>query len=80
VGSAPEARLALTVARARGVGGPRLASYAAAVGRVDVPALAAPLVRVGDHHGMPPHVAAGVMPQLVAAAAAAAARLARWPR
>jgi hypothetical protein len=77
VGSATEARLALTLARARGFGGPRLAGYAAQVGPVDVAALAAPLVQVGSQHGMPAHVAAGVMPQLAAAAAAAADRLAR---
>jgi hypothetical protein len=76
VGSAPEARLALTLARARGFAGHRLASYAAAVGPVDVAAIAAPLTTVGAHHGMPAHVAAGVMPQLHAAAAAAARRLA----
>jgi hypothetical protein len=75
VGSAPEARLALTLARARGFAGPRLASYAAAVGPVDVAALAAPLTTVGADHGMPAHVAAGVTPQLRAAAASAAARL-----
>jgi hypothetical protein len=77
VGSAPEARLALSLARARGVGGPRLASYADAVGAIDVAAIAAPLVRVGEHHGMPPHIAAGVLPQLHAAARAAADRIAR---
>jgi hypothetical protein len=77
VGSAPEARLALTLARARGFAGPRLAGYAAAIGPVDVAALAAPLVQVGTEHGMPAHVAAGVMPQLIAAAAAARARIAR---
>lgn len=76
VGSAPEARLALTLARGRGFGGPRLARYAAAVGPVDVAAIAGPLTAVGAHHGMPAHVAAGVMPQLRAAAAAAADRLA----
>jgi hypothetical protein len=76
VGSAPEARLAMTLARARGFEGARLTSYAAAVGPVDVAALGAPLVRVGGQHGMPVHVAAGVMPQLVDAAAAAAVRLA----
>jgi len=76
VGSAPEARLAITLARARGFAGPRLAGYAAAVGPVDVAALAAPLLQVGSEHGMPPDVAAGVMPQLHAAAAAAADRLA----
>ena len=80
VGSAPEARLALTMARARGLGGPRLASYAAAVGPIDVDALAAPLLRVGAHHGMPSHVAAAIMPQLVDAAATAAARIARIGR
>jgi len=80
VGSAPEARLALTMARARGAGGPRLAGYAAAVGPVDVAALTAPLLRVGTQHGMPAHVADGVMPQLHAAATAAADRLARHVR
>jgi hypothetical protein len=77
VGSAPEARLALTVARSRGFNGARLASYAAAVGPVDIAGIAAPLVRVGAQHGMPAHVAAGVMPQLASAASAAADRLAR---
>jgi len=77
VGSAPEARLALALARARGFTGSRLASYAAAVGPVDIAALAAPLLRVGAQHGMPAHVADAVMPQLHAAAAAAAVRLAR---
>jgi len=77
VGSAPEARLALRLARARGFAGPRLAGYAAAVGPIDVAALAAPLIQVGAQHGMPAHVAAGVMPQLAAAAATAADRLAR---
>ena len=75
VGSAPEARLALTLARARGFDGARLARYAAEVGPIDVAAIAAPFLRVGTEHGMPAHVAAGVMPQLVAAAAAAADRL-----
>lgn len=75
VGSADEARLALTLARGRGVDGPRLSAYAARVGPVDVPALARPLVALGATHGMPPHVAAGVMPQLEAAAHAAAVRL-----
>jgi hypothetical protein len=77
VGSAPEARLALSLARARGFTGPRLAGYAAAVGPIDVAGLAAPFLHVGTDHGMPAHVAAGVMPQLAAAAAAAADRLAR---
>ena len=70
-----EARLALTLARTRGLGGPRLAAFAAEVGSIDVPALARPLVTVGDRHGMPAHVAAGVMPQLHDAAATAARRL-----
>jgi hypothetical protein len=33
------------------------------------------LLQVGRVHGMPDHVAAGVMPQFLAAAAAARARL-----
>lgn len=80
VGSAPEAQLALTVARARGFHGARLAGYAAAVGPVDVAAIAAPLLRVGTQHGMPAHVARGVLPQLAAAAATATDRLARHQR
>lgn len=75
VGSAPEARLAMTLARARGWTGPRLAGYAAEVGPVDVAAIATPLVGVGTAHGMPAHVAARVMPQLADAAATAATRL-----
>ncbi|MBA3393098.1 MAG: hypothetical protein H0T89_10660 [Deltaproteobacteria bacterium] len=75
VGSAPEARLALALAITRGWSGPRLASYAAAVGPIDIVSLARPFVAVAARHGMPSHVAAGVMPQLVAAAAAAARRL-----
>src|SRR3954464_12790110 len=47
VGSAPEARLALPIAPTRGFTGPRLAGYAAAVGPVDVAALAEPLIQVG---------------------------------
>ncbi|MCX5744871.1 MAG: hypothetical protein NT062_20475, partial [Proteobacteria bacterium] len=73
VGSVPEARLAL--ARIPRPLGPRLARLAAEVGPVDVAALARPLVTVHDRHGMPPSVAARVMPLLVAAAAAARARL-----
>ena len=64
-------------ARARGVGGPLLASYAAEVGPVEIAGLARPLVQVGSHRGMPTHVAAGVMPQLEEAAVSAATRLAR---
>jgi UDP-N-acetyl-alpha-D-muramoyl-L-alanyl-L-glutamate epimerase len=73
VGSAAEARLAL--ARLPRPLGPRLARLAAEVGPLDVAALARPLVGVGDRHGMPAHVAAGVMPQLAAAADAARRRL-----
>jgi hypothetical protein len=73
VGSVPEARLALALLP-RPLG-PRLARLAAEVGPIDVPALARPLVEVGTRHGMPPHVAAGVLPRLQAAAAAARTRL-----
>lgn len=73
VGSVPEARVALALALARGWSG--LAPYAAEVGSIDVAALARPLVEVAPVHGMPAHVAAGVLPQLVDAAAAAARRL-----
>ncbi len=75
VGSAAEARLALTGARARGFGGARLAALAAEIGPVDVAALARPFVHVGALHGMPAHVAAGVLPQLEDAARAARRRL-----
>lgn len=75
VGSAPEARLALALARDRGALGPRMLALANQVGAIDVAALARPLVEVGGTHGMPPDVAAGVMPQLAAAAQAAARRL-----
>ena len=75
VGGTSEARLALALAAARGALGPRLSSVAAEVGAVDIPALAQPLVELGAAHGMPPHVAAGVMPRLADAAAAAARRL-----
>jgi hypothetical protein len=80
VGSAPEARLALTLARARGFIGDRLAAYAKAIGPVDVAAVAAPLIRVGTTHGMPEHVAARVMPQLREAAASASERIAQLSR
>jgi hypothetical protein len=74
VGSVGEARLALALARDRHALGPQLAALAAELD-IDIRALAAPLVAVGATHGMPPHVAAGVMPQLADAAAAAARRL-----
>ena len=75
VGSAAEARLALELARERGMLGPRLSA-------IDLPPqeVSPELTSVSDTHGMPPHVAAGVMPQLHAAAAAAAARLRRSVR
>ncbi len=75
VGSPPEARVALTLARARGWSGDRLATYAAAVGPIDVAAVAAPFVEVGVRHGMPPHVATPIVAQLTDAAANAAIRL-----
>ncbi|MDQ3337826.1 MAG: hypothetical protein M4D80_21915 [Myxococcota bacterium] len=67
VGSVPEARLATTLAIANGW--QALARYA--VERPDP----RPLLEVSETHGMPPHVAAGVMPQLRDAAAAATRRL-----
>lgn len=73
VGSAVEARVALALLP-RPLG-PQLAAFERELGAIDVRALAAPLVGVSDRHAMPAHVAAGVMPQLVAAAAAARARL-----
>jgi len=73
VGSVPEARLALALVP-RPLG-PRMQRLADEVGAIDVPALARPLVTVGREHGMPAHVAAAIMPQLEAAAAAARARL-----
>ena len=78
VGSAPEARIALALARAKAGGvasGPRMTGYAELVGPIDVRTVAAPYVTVGAQHAMPAHVAAGVMPQLEAAATAAAKRI-----
>ena len=75
VGSAPEARLALALTARRRTLGPRLAKLFAEVGPIDVAAIGEPLVVVDDVHGMPVHVADKVMPQLVAAAAAARTRL-----
>lgn len=74
VGSAPESRLALSLAISRGW--TSLVRYAAAVGPLDIAALAKPLVAVSDVHGMPAHIAERIMPLLHEAAAAAAARLA----
>jgi hypothetical protein len=73
VGSAPEARLALSLLP-RPLG-PQLSRLASEVGPVDVAAVARPFVGVGEVHGMPAHVATGVMPQLRDAAAAARRRL-----
>jgi hypothetical protein len=75
VGSAPEARLALALAHARGIGGERLAAYAAEVGFVDIAATAKPYVELGARHAMPTYVAEAVMPQLADAADSAAHRL-----
>ena len=75
VGSPAEARLAMTLTLAAGGGGPRLAAYAREVGPVEVAATARAYVGIAEEHGMPPDVAAGVMPQLRAAAGAAATRL-----
>ncbi len=75
VGSAAEARVALALARGRGLCGERLQRLVAEVGPIDVAALAAPFVTVGAEHGMPDYVAAGVLPQLTAAAQAARRRL-----
>jgi hypothetical protein len=75
VGSAAESRLAIALARARGALGPKLAALADRCGAIDVPALARPLVALGDPHGMPAHVAAAVMPLLADAARSAATRL-----
>jgi hypothetical protein len=72
VGSAPESRLALALANERGVLGPRLSAVAS---KLPPPAVPPELLEVSDVHGMPPHVAAGVMPQLRDAATAAARRL-----
>ncbi|HEY5949477.1 MAG TPA: hypothetical protein VIV40_28480, partial [Kofleriaceae bacterium] len=75
VGSAPEARLALALARDRGALGPKLTALGEQVGPIDIAALAAPLVQLSATHGMPDHVARVVMPLLEQAARAAAARL-----
>lgn len=64
VGSPPEARLALAQLAAKRPLGPRLAALAAEVGPIDIAALAAPLRTVGNRHGMPPHVAAKILPLL----------------
>lgn len=72
VGSAVEARLAVALAHERGMLGPRLSALAAELPPVEVPR---ELLAVGTVHGMPPHVAERVMPQLEDAAAAAATRL-----
>ena len=73
VGSPREARLAL--AQLPRPLSPRLQCLADELGELDVRALAAGLLDVGEVHGMPAHVAAGVLPQLHAAAKAARSRL-----
>ena len=73
-GGVAESRVALTSALRNGWTGPQLANLAYEVGPVGLAELAAPLVELGPH-GMPPHVAEGVMPQLADAARTAAARL-----
>jgi UDP-N-acetyl-alpha-D-muramoyl-L-alanyl-L-glutamate epimerase len=75
VGGIAESRLALGQLAARRPLGPRLARLAAEVGPIDLAGLARPLVSVGERHGMPPEVAAAVLPQLEAAAASARHRL-----
>jgi UDP-N-acetyl-alpha-D-muramoyl-L-alanyl-L-glutamate epimerase len=67
VGAVPEARLAHRLALARGW--TSLARFPLE------PADPAPLVTLGEHHGMPAHVAARIVPQLAEACAAAAHRL-----
>ena len=74
VGSAAEARLALALANARGVLPPPLAALATEA-PPPPPDEVRTLVEVLDRHGMPPHVAARVMPLLREAAASAARRL-----
>src|SRR5688572_16951260 len=75
VGSADEARLAIALARNRKALGPRMLALADKLGALDIPSLARPLLDVRTTHGMPTFVAVGVMPQLEAAARAAAIRL-----
>ncbi|HEV7558466.1 MAG TPA: hypothetical protein VGO00_23515, partial [Kofleriaceae bacterium] len=64
VGSPAEARLALAQLAAKRPLGPRLAALAAEIGPIDIAALAAPLTIIGARHGMPPHVAAKILPLL----------------
>ncbi len=72
VGSPAEARLALALLPQRG---PLLTRLAAEVGPLDARELARPVLGVGERHAMPAHVAAKVLPLLVEAARAAAARI-----
>jgi hypothetical protein len=74
VGGVAETRVALASALRNGWTGPQLAGLSYEVGPIELHALAAPLVELGPH-GMPPHVADGVLPQLADAASTAAARL-----
>jgi hypothetical protein len=73
VGSVPEARLALALLP-RPLG-PQLARLAAEVGPVDIASTAAPLVALGDRHGIPEHVASAIWPLLLDAERAARRRL-----
>ncbi|HUJ62742.1 MAG TPA: hypothetical protein VLX92_29770 [Kofleriaceae bacterium] len=73
VGSPREARLALALLP-RPLS-PRMQRFADELGALDPRELARPLVEVNPRHGMPAHVAAGVMPQLEAAGGSARSRL-----
>jgi hypothetical protein len=73
VGSPREAKLAL--AQLPRPLRPRLSRFATELGMLDKADLARPFLSVGTEHGMPAHVAAGVMPQLQEAAASARRRL-----
>ncbi len=75
VGSATEARLALALARDRGMLGDRLTALADQVGAIDVAALAAPLVELVPAPAIPEHVARAVLPLLEDAARTARRRL-----
>ncbi|MEJ7599297.1 MAG: hypothetical protein WKG01_15430 [Kofleriaceae bacterium] len=74
VGGVAESRVALFSALRNGWTGPQLAGLSYEIGPLEMHTLAPPLVGLGPH-GMPEHVAAGVIPQLEHAARAAAARL-----
>jgi len=77
VGSPAEARLALALLPRRC---PLLERLARELPRVELDTLAAPFVGVGEQHGMPPAIAARIVPLLREAAKAAAARIKASPR